>query len=192
MKLREYAKQKRDVKDKELNEGFYCPCDFDLPDMCKDGCGDCEKCWNREIPETPAPMTAEEAWEIAKQVALTTNMVETARIFIAKNICGIEQKRLFEDVFALTPQEAKAKLEEWESKQIHVGDVVYCFADCDDDGWRNNEENYGVVTGIYPNTYHVLMKNGDCADFEKDELEKTGKHIDIQSVLDQIGGGKDE
>ena len=179
MTFREYAKQKCDITDEQMDEGFHCPCFVGLLDMCNDGNGDCEKCWNREIPETPAPMTAEEAWELAKQVALTTNYVETARIFVAENICGIEQKRLFEDVFALTPQEAKAKLDEWESKQIQVGDVCKMM------------ECSCVVTQVDENKklHVVLLDDGSTDQIPFDsplKLLKTGKNIDIQSVLEQI------
>ena len=139
--------------------------------------------WGTENTIVEPGMTAEEAWEISKKLFADFADHELDEIFGK----GWSYPKLME----LSPSEAKAKIDGWESKRIHVGDVVYCFADCDDDGWRNNEENCGVVTGIYPNTYHVLMKNGDCADFKKDELEKTGKHIDIQSVLDQIGGDED-
>ena len=128
---------------------------------------------------TMRPMTAEEAWELAKQVALTTNYVETARIFISEKICGIEQKALFEDVFALTPQEAKAKLEEWESKQIQVGDVITTINGCAEHLVLRVEHNPNRILHVC-NIANGTVQTLTC------EVKKTGKHIDISSILEQI------
>lgn len=143
---------------------------------------ECTKCWNREMPNTPVPMTAEEAWEIAKKVALTTELVKTARIFIDKNISGIGRTRLFEEVFALTPQEAKAKIDEWENKQIQVGDVVT----------EGSSHEYIVIATSkeMPNGQPLLrsLYDHNLVVFGSDGvIKKTGKHIDILSVLNQIG-----
>jgi len=66
-----------------------------------------------------------------------------------------------------------------------VGDVCKAF------------ETSCVVTQVDENEklYVVLWDDGstDKIPFDSSlKLLKTGKHIDIQSVLDQIGGGKDE
>ncbi len=169
---------------------YGCPSDFGYEDDngCKRNCDDkkCTKCWNREIP---VPMTAEEVWEIAKRIVLPASDSGSLKASELREIFDSDIETYILKNF--TPQEAKAKLDEWESKQIRVGDVIFCFGDCDDD-WKYNEEHYGVVTGIYNSNYQVLMKNGDVNPFKKSSCKKTGKHIDIQSVLDQIGGDKDE
>lgn len=100
-------------------------------------------------------------------------------------------------LYSHTPQELLEKLKtyEEEQKKIKVGDVVYVPM-----GHTENEkEDYGVVANIYdskdekkPIRYEVLMHNGDCMSYYDCEIEKTNKHIDIQSVLAQIGVDKDE
>lgn len=84
--------------------------------------------------------------------------------------------KIFEN---FTPQEAKAKLDEWERKQIRVGDVVYA----DDE-----PNSFGVVTWVNEKFVYIMWDDGSCgSDTEFSEIHKTGKHIDIQSVLEQIG-----
>lgn len=121
-----------------------------------------------------------DAWELAKKIALSTSMVETAKIFIAKNICAIGQRSLFEDCFALTPQEALAKLETYEKEQaeIKVGDVV------SHDGLK------AIVVRVADNCIYTISLIGttprySASDMKK--LKKTGKHIDISTILAEIG-----
>ena len=124
-----------------------------------------------------------DAWELARKIALSTDMVETARIFIASNICGIEQKKLFEDVFALTPQEALAKIEAYEkSQQIQVGDVVYT----DDE-----PDSFGVVTWVANGAMYVLWDDGsNCWEGDLSDFHKTGRTVDIEHLLEQIRGNE--
>lgn len=137
----------------------------------------CDVCWNREMPETPAPMTAEEAWELAKKLFSEFSESQLNEIF--------GEWWNFSKLMELSPQEAKAKLEEWENKQIQVGDVCKMM------------ECSCVVTQVdeIDNQYVVIWDDGNTDKIPFDaplKLTKTGKHIDIQAVLDQIGGGKDE
>ena len=82
-----------------------------------------------------------------------------------------------------TVQEALAKLEAYEKEQaeIKVGDVVQF------------EGKIGVVTAITEGkevkTADILRKDGQFTiSWCIAKCKKTGKHIDIQSVLQQIGG----
>lgn len=104
----------------------------------------------------------------------------------AERITAFGNDALFEILRENTPQEALAKLKAYEDSKIEVGDEVICKALTEFDD-RANKENYGVVTGIYSDHYEILMKNGDTTGFKLKECEKTGKHIDIQQILEQIG-----
>ena len=79
----------------------------------------------------------------------------------------------------LTTQEALAKLKAYEDSKIEVGDVVK-----DEDGWEY------VVTNIYKDRdscrYNGVTSCGKWTGCY--EPTKTGKHIDIKSILEQIGG----
>lgn len=80
----------------------------------------------------------------------------------------------FKDIM---PQEALAKLEAYEKAQeIQVGDVVIgsLFS--------------GVVTGVDDNRVFVLYDDGSCGERRKSDLKKTGKHIHIHALLQEIGG----
>jgi len=128
-----------------------------------------------------------DAWELARKIALSTDMVETARIFIASNICGIEQKKLFEDVFALTPQEALAKLEAYEeSKVIKVGDEIAVVG--------NAIKGYVIEKSQECEDFYVVLitnyKDFRTAIYNKTVIEKTGRHIDIEHILEQIRGNE--
>lgn len=117
----------------------------------------------------PVPdMTAEEAWELAKKILLYTDH-ELEEIFGRT-----------EPLLELTPQEAKAKIEAWEAeKEIKVGDVVDICGD------------KGIVTsfGTDGDRIDVLYLDGIVNSYRKDKnLKKTGRHIDIKVILNQIGG----
>ena len=88
-----------------------------------------------------------------------------------------------EHLWELTPQEAKAKIEAWEAaKEIKVGDEVDICGD------------KGIVTsfGTDGDRIHVLYLDGIVNSYRKDkDIKKTGRHIDIDVVLKQIGGMND-
>lgn len=116
-------------------------------------------------------MTAEEAWEIAKKLFADYSNVELDEIF--------GKGWSFPKLMELTPQKAKAKIEAWEAKkEIKVGDEV------------GHDGEIGVVTNTDDKAgfFNVLFKNGKTAAYKSERLKKTGRHIDIDGLLKQIGG----
>ena len=81
-----------------------------------------------------------------------------------------------------TYAEAAAKVAEWERKkeEICVGDVV--------------EVNglYAIVTYEYEEFASIVHADGQTYFGRKDVMTKTGRHIDVDAWLAQIGGGSDE
>ena len=181
-----------------------CPCFYGYEETkwCGNTWGtNCEECWNREMPGTESKKEVDaadyieiytdghkkgydeglnDAWELARKIYdLPCDELET--------ILGVKYGT-YDVLGKYSPQEALAKLKAYEEqRKLEVGDVVFCFADCDE-SWRKNEENYGVLLEIVNDIYTVLMKNGDVSEFAKSSLEKTGKRIDIKSILEQIRG----
>lgn len=125
----------------------------------------------KDIQSIP-DMTAEEAWEIAKKLFADYSNTELDEIF--------GKGWSFPKLMELTPQQAKAKIEAWESsKEIKVGDVVNVCGDI------------GVVTsfGTDRDSIHVIYSDGIVNSYRKDkDIKKTGSHIDIDWFLKQIGG----
>lgn len=62
--------------------------------------------------------------------------------------------------------------------EIKVGDVVE----------RMNFTELFVVSGFNEGIYTLINANGRCVCANVNQIKKTGKHVDIQSVLHQIGG----
>ena len=111
-----------------------------------------------------------DAWELAKEV-WAMSLRERDDAF------GYEK---FIDVLEdYTPQEAFAKLEEYEDSKIEVGDVVKLL----------RTMQVCIITRIQDKSVRVLFKDGTggMIDVPIDEIEKTGKHINIQQILDSIG-----
>ena len=119
---------------------------------------------------------AEAAWELARKIVLENgySAYDLHEIF---NCCGSHQA--LEDYTYL---EAAAKVAEWEKakEEIKVGDVFQ-----DDDG------NNAIVTSIKGNTVYYMWDDGDTrsgfVEDVKKHFTKTGRHIDIDSFLKQIG-----
>lgn len=129
---------------------------------------------NEDILQEPQ-MNAEEAWEIAKKILLYPahggfNATELEEIFGRT-----------EHLWELTPQEAKAKIEAWKAeKEIKVGDVVTVSA------------YEGIVTRDVDEQgyYALLLRDGDVGYYQRSSFKKTGRHIDIEGLLKQIGGNE--
>lgn len=127
---------------------------------------------NEDILQEPQ-MTAEEAWKIAKKILLYPdhggfNSAELEEIFGRT-----------EHLWELTPQEAKAKIEAWEAaKEIKVGDVV--TVSVYEGIVTRDVDKYGYCS--------LLFVDGDIGYYQRSSLKKTGRHIDIEGILKQIGG----
>ena len=120
----------------------------------------------------------EDAWEFVRKTITAVNPQEAYKLL---DFFGVANYR---DIYKeYTPQEALAKLEAYEkehAENIKVGDVVKSkYGEC-----------IGVVVKIYGNGCYVLFDDGSAGSQRIDGFEKTGKHIDIQSVLEQIGGAE--
>lgn len=166
----------------------------------------CENCWNREMPNetlakiVPLPMTPitepkkevdaadyieiytdghkkgyeeglNDAWELAKKFFADMKESELEEIF--------GKHWSFPGIMELTPQEAIAKMKAYEEQsKIEVGDVVLIYG----------EE--AVVTRIVDGHANILFGDGVTNNMPLKDLvgDKTGKHIDIKSFLEQLRG----
>lgn len=132
------------------------------------------KIWIKEEDiQSEPPMTAEEAWEIAKKILLYPeyggyNSLELEEIFGRT-----------EHLWEMTPQQAKSKIEAWEEK-IEIGDFV------------EFEDKIFCVTRILGDYYCGIDKNGSVYSTKKKCLKKTGRRIDIESLLQLLKGEKDD
>lgn len=118
-----------------------------------------------------------DAWELAKKLWLPTsyggkNSEEVMKIF------GCDYYAISK---LFTPQEALTKLEAYEKEQeqkIAAGDIVTTI---------NGECEYLVTSVQLPNTLHTVnTRNGYLQTMKISSAKKTGKHIDIQPILEQI------
>ena len=121
------------------------------------------------------------AWELARKIVLKNgySAYDLHEIF---NCCGSHQA--LEDY---TYPEAAAKVAEWEKakEEIKVGDV-----------YRSEVGNYFAIrtTDGEKGVAEILfMCNGEVTpDYIKSHCTKTGRHIDIDGFLKQIGGNGNE
>ncbi len=136
----------------------------------------------REEDIIPVPdMTAEEAWEIAKKILLYPsqggyNSGELEEIFGRT-----------EHLWELTPQQAKDRIEAWEAeKEIKVGDEVALK----DNPYKDDSKFF--VTKLDKKENRISGVSGfDGGVFwgrNVTKYQKTGRHIDIDGLLKQIGG----
>ena len=128
----------------------------------------------------PIPdMTAEEAWEIARKIVL----LEDEGGISAKDMVHMFGVKFPRDIVReYSEHEVKARIEAWEAeKEIKVGDEVDVCGD------------KGIVTsfGTDGDALHVLYFDGIVNSYRRDkDVKKTGRHIDIEGLLKQIGGNE--
>ena len=159
----------------------YCPYQVFLEKKspCEQMKGNCKECWSREMPDEKAVSPngykdgfaynegLKDAWEFAKRIMHMT-MEERAEVF--------NENAYYKVLDEFKPQEALAKLKEYEDSKIEVGDVVT-------EGNRTF-----IVTHISCDCVFGLLPDGDLYSVPKiSDCKKTGKHIDIKAILEQIG-----
>ena len=119
---------------------------------------------------------AETAWELVRKIFdMETNDIED--IFIKEDAWNLGTV-----LNNYTYQEAATKVSQWEKakEEIKVGDI-----------FQDNDGNNAIVTSIKGNTVYYMWDDGDTrsgfAEDVKKHFTKTGRHIDIDSFLKQIG-----
>lgn len=138
----------------------------------------CDVCKSDEFLKETAEQAradgAEKAWKLAMKLRYMDyeDKVECFGL-------GYDGKEKWIEVMEnYTYAEAAAKVAEWKKakEEICVGDVVEC------------EGSYGVVVGV--GECYIKGFTSDWTPFQwmKQSCTKTGRHIDIESMLAQIGG----
>ena len=121
---------------------------------------------------------AEAAWELAKKCMLMTDR-ERETIF------GSGHNALYGVLTYFDYKHAAAKVAEWEKakEKICMGDVVR---------FKENNSVEFCVTDILDDSFldGINAEGGIYSDINIEFVEKTGRHIDIDSFLKQIGGEK--
>lgn len=115
-----------------------------------------------------------DAWDLARRLYLPVYEGGIGT-YLASVIFGC---RYSDVLMKLTPQEALAKIEayEKEQEQINVGDVVQVFG------------AKGVVVYANKGIHNVVHANGSLSvRLTKEQITKTGKHIDLVNLLAEIG-----
>lgn len=118
-----------------------------------------------------------EAWELARKIVSDIyhggyNLDELKEIF---------DSPCYSEIFDLGYTKAAAKVAQWEKakKEIKVGDVL-------EDIYDSNVKC--TVTNLYTNNMaYLVFDDGTAGMHELDNFKKTGRHIDIDSFLKQIG-----
>ena len=117
-----------------------------------------------------------EAWELVRKIFdMETNDIED--IFIKEDAWNLGTV-----LNNYTYQDAAAKVAEWEKakEELKAGDVV------------SYEEKYGVVISEGTICFRGFTDDGTPFEWYKERCTKTGRHIDIDSFLQQIGGNGNE
>lgn len=131
----------------------------------------------------PIPdMTAEEAWALAGRIICEEKDGGMPNRKLVQ-IFGTNELSLIMSKY--TEKEVKRKIKEWEEQnEINVGDVV-----CVSLG-NEGESDPALVTLVHENNfYDMIMNNGlGWTYVNGDRIRKTGRHIDINGLLKQIGG----
>lgn len=133
-----------------------------------------------QIEYLPGEMTAAEAWGIMRRIVCDEELggfseEELKDIFNVPPLFTIYPDEIFNK---FTPEEVKAKIEAWENR-LKVGDVV----------GHVGVDGVVVITKIYSGgeLCEAMTEIGRTGTYKINNLRKTGKTIDIQSVLEQLG-----
>lgn len=117
-----------------------------------------------------------EAWELASEIILLGGYTsdDLEEIFNCSSY-----HKVMKD---FTYPEAAAKVEEWKKakEEIKDGDVL--------EGIYDNNIKCIVTSLCHYNMAYLVFDDGTTGVYDLDNFKKTGRHIDIDSFLKQIGG----
>ena len=126
----------------------------------------------------------EAAWELARKIVLLQSQGGmNDEDYKGAFGSGVSKTYIIKNY---TYAEAAAKVAEWEKakEEIKAGDVLENIYD-------SNVKC--IVTNLYPNNRaYLVFDDGTAGIHELENMKKTGRHIDIDGFLKQIGGGDDE
>ena len=119
-----------------------------------------------------------EAWELARKITV----VPKDGGYGGSKLIEIFNTAFYNEIFILSYPEAAAKVAEWEKakEEIKVGDIVKSKSDILVEFCVTEISCHGHLYGIGKNGGTYSNKNPE-------DWEKTGRHIDIDSFLKQIG-----
>lgn len=118
----------------------------------------------------------DDAWECAKKLFSTMSETEIEKVF------PTEWENGFYGLMQMKPQYAIEKLKAYEKKRsdkITRGDIVNVKGSCNDD-------LLGVVTNVWEDNCYIMWDDGSGGAWCKDSVFKTGKHIDIDKVFEEM------
>ena len=118
------------------------------------------------------------AWKLAQKIA----KFQLDGGYSIDELKAIFSHPYVSEILDLTYPEATAKVAEWENEreEIKNGDIL--------EGIYDNTFKC-IVTNLYTdNTAYLVFDDGTAGWHELDNFKKTGRHIDIDSFLKQIGG----
>ena len=134
--------------------------------------------WVSEDKIIPMDKTYEvglaDAWELARKVYdMKCDAIE--------EIFGVKGG-FYEVIRNFTFEDCRDKIESYEKeKEIKVGDVVRY-------GIGEDIGKYAIVMRIEGNEFYTMYADGSCGrETHTEDFKKTGKHIDIESLLKEIG-----
>ena len=152
-------------------------------DVLKTSCDDYEEKVN-DMCDTARAEGQDEAWELARKIILPPSKGGmSSDDYIAIFGSCISEAYVMKNY---TYTEAAAKVAEWENEkeEIKVGDIIKIHEVNDDDLcilYVSTDKKYYNAVDEYGAVYNMLTKG---------MITKTGRHIDIDSFLKQIGGEK--
>ena len=113
-----------------------------------------------------------DAWELARKSVISV----ADGGYLDSELVDIFGTKSCRDIICnLTGKEAISKIEDYKNKEIKVGDVV------------DNNALKGIVTMVKEKDVDIMFKDGSVGTWDKRNCKKTGKHIDISSILQEIG-----
>lgn len=132
-----------------------------------------------DLQDTAYQRGLEDAWEAARRISVIElngglNGKELMKIYGTMDI-----HKIYDDN---TASEAIAKLKAYEEKRsdkIKRGDIVNVKGCC-------NDNLLGVVTKVWNDNCYIVWGDGSGGAWSKDSVVKTGKHIDIDKILEEL------
>lgn len=112
----------------------------------------------------------EDAWELIKKI-YCMNPDDFCKCFDTYNFNKV--------IMEHTVLEVKTKIEEFERSKFCIGDIVYS-------GTSLNKDICGVIINMDKSWLEVLTDNRTLEQCLKEDMKKTGKHLDINSLFKQI------